>query len=1040
MKRSITARRFILSIIALGVLDSLLDDGTSDEVRRLQTRDITEVQSQLRPMGSHFVTVFVGKPAQPQRLKVSLASEFISFPCTGCLNCGDHHTGAYFNYTNSLVHTCPSDCAFKKSRCQDGSQQCIVASSQAAEEDTEGGFRGFEVSDTAYLDAAGNSLLPTNNKGFAMTFVCETQLRGMTQDCPGDGLLSLSMAPSSFISQLYAKGKVSARVFTLCFNDADHYQADDLGSVHFGSIERGHHTSSLFWALNTGKNTIGPKNYAVRIKNLHLGVGGGRNPLVGAAKGTMSIISIGTKDNALTPPEAWLSDTTIQTNKPITQLPRNYEEAFLAAFSKLVGASYDQNGIAMTKKRLESMPTLFLQLEPHKSGQGGVTHNIPGFAGRLDEENLFDIIIAVPAPHYFSYNEHTGIAIPTIRFSNKATFIGANILQGHDLTFDLDNDRIGFAEVTGCDRNPVPTTAGSKGEHGKHLGSGTKTTNVTSGSVRVGTGGGHGLPVEIGDAKESGRSSGRHGKGRAISGDNASNQTIGGQGSQPSEISTGVPPANGHTTFHIGPQALKAATMLNGVNSQEAWSFDWFNLLGLLMFLGSFCITVFATRDKDNSRKDKKFKPSDTPLSYDDPDLEKYAWGSKRRSHPEPPEYNPPPFPHLLVTDDDVTQPESHQHQDSFRSIPHQQSFSSEQKNDSGIKRGIGLQMWSRSTKDFFDKATPVGTGSRQPSQSSNGSQFLDDQSQMTEQSDASYFFKKPKGESFSSAAEYYSASTASQSGCESQPDYGKIYGEFDAASHQRSTEDEFGAKSYSEGYRAEAYATGDDRSVPGFSQQAPDDDDNKSKFSSDDVVSRMLAPPDYQLAYRNSGHASRTEGSPQREPSISGSAIGLQESHSTFGSGYVSSVSDSHQTASASHLLGISLTQSDARTATLEDRSHAEAFSLPGSDSVSSLPGIAAAYEKIDEQQEYEVDDEVVGEVGDYFPGPDEVPFVPGQSTTGYLMARPAEDDQSLLTTDEFLDTGSVSTRETLESRMDATHASASTAIRNNRSFSNLL
>jgi hypothetical protein len=164
----------------------------------------------------------------------------------------------------------------------------------------------------------------------------------------------------------------------------------------------------------------------------------------------MSIIPIGKNLATFEPPEEWLKDAIIQTNKAITQLAKNYEEAFKTAFLQLVGVVYDPNGISMSEADLETLPTLFLQLQAHNNVQGGVPFEIPGFTGHLDRDNHYDILLAIPAKHYFMYNHDTGAAIPTIQFSEKISYIGAAVLQGHELAFDLDNNRIGFAQVTSC--------------------------------------------------------------------------------------------------------------------------------------------------------------------------------------------------------------------------------------------------------------------------------------------------------------------------------------------------------------------------------------------------------------------------------------------------------------------------------------------------------------------------------------------------------------------------------------------------------------
>ena len=74
-----------------------------------------------------------------------------------------------------------------------------------------------------------------------------------------------------------------------------------------------------------------------------------------------------------------------------------------------------------------------------------------GLAGDLDPTNPYDVILAVPASHYFEYDESDG------RYTNRfyvdeggGTVLGANSIMGHDVFFDVEAGRIGLAESS-CD-------------------------------------------------------------------------------------------------------------------------------------------------------------------------------------------------------------------------------------------------------------------------------------------------------------------------------------------------------------------------------------------------------------------------------------------------------------------------------------------------------------------------------------------------------------------------------------------------------------
>lgn len=89
----------------------------------------------------------------------------------------------------------------------------------------------------------------------------------------------------------------------------------------------------------------------------------------------------------------------------------------------------------------------------------GTTDNIikdlggtPGSASRFDEDYAKDILVVMPPSHYMqSLPGSNNKFIPKIRFEDSgSTVLGANFMQGHDIFFDRDNRRIGFAE-SNCD-------------------------------------------------------------------------------------------------------------------------------------------------------------------------------------------------------------------------------------------------------------------------------------------------------------------------------------------------------------------------------------------------------------------------------------------------------------------------------------------------------------------------------------------------------------------------------------------------------------
>ena len=68
----------------------------------------------------------------------------------------------------------------------------------------------------------------------------------------------------------------------------------------------------------------------------------------------------------------------------------------------------------------------------------------------------YDIVVAIPAAHYLEFvSTDTRPYRARIQFEGEnGSVIGANALQGHTVVFELDNNRVGFAESRYCTSGP----------------------------------------------------------------------------------------------------------------------------------------------------------------------------------------------------------------------------------------------------------------------------------------------------------------------------------------------------------------------------------------------------------------------------------------------------------------------------------------------------------------------------------------------------------------------------------------------------------
>jgi hypothetical protein len=109
-----------------------------------------------------------------------------------------------------------------------------------------------------------------------------------------------------------------------------------------------------------------------------------------------------------------------------------------------------------TKEELQQQPTIFFQLSGdetlnQQALDASTTGYVVGLAGDLDPDNPLDVIVAVPPEHYYEYDvEKLGYVAQFYDDERSGGVIGANSMMGHDIYFDVENSRIGWAE-SDCD-------------------------------------------------------------------------------------------------------------------------------------------------------------------------------------------------------------------------------------------------------------------------------------------------------------------------------------------------------------------------------------------------------------------------------------------------------------------------------------------------------------------------------------------------------------------------------------------------------------
>jgi len=110
----------------------------------------------------------------------------------------------------------------------------------------------------------------------------------------------------------------------------------------------------------------------------------------------------------------------------------------------------------LTAEEVNELPTILFQIGGDEAvnkakADENSDRQVVGLANQVDPVHPLDILIAVPPTHYMEFDEENRQW--QSRFyvdESSGGVLGANAMMGHDVLFDVENFRIGWAEST-CD-------------------------------------------------------------------------------------------------------------------------------------------------------------------------------------------------------------------------------------------------------------------------------------------------------------------------------------------------------------------------------------------------------------------------------------------------------------------------------------------------------------------------------------------------------------------------------------------------------------
>jgi hypothetical protein len=287
---------------------------------------------------------------------------------------------------------------------------------------------------------------------FDLVFGCQSVVTGLFKTQLADGIMGMSNSHSTYWRQMFdAKKMGDSKAFSLCFSRQPlaEREGTEAGALTLGGVDERLHTSPMVYTPGT---TDGARSgfFNVRIRRVMLREGRAGESAQSTLKNPNDgVIVLDVSQKVLN-----TGGVIVDSGTTDTYWNRGILDEFNRVFQHISGRQHSNKAMALTEEELHELPTVLFQLASeleHTNPLIKDPFHTPGMAGALDPDHPYDVILAFPPTHYLEYDpgteKYTSRFYPT---ESRGSVLGANAMMGHDILFDIDNNRLGWAE-SNCD-------------------------------------------------------------------------------------------------------------------------------------------------------------------------------------------------------------------------------------------------------------------------------------------------------------------------------------------------------------------------------------------------------------------------------------------------------------------------------------------------------------------------------------------------------------------------------------------------------------
>lgn len=384
--------------IVLCQKENIFFSSNTPESRILQTTyqiesSISQIYGNSSQLNYYYINLYLGEKKEKQSLILDTGSQLTAIPCKPlCDKCGKHLNSYYTLKNNTQILSCNDNrCSqLKHDTCSSSNDQCSFNISYG-----EGSYlKGVFFED---LISFGDGY---NQKGqpYKIPVGCVTEESKQFTTQSVDGIMGLSNTDTSIVSFLHKEKMIPHNIFSLCFSR-------DKGYFTLGEINSTFHIENISYVpfKQSDKYKIGMKELIVNNQKVTINY-----------------------------------DAVLDSGTTLSYFPKQLNEEI----SKMIVKNC-QNPLFCNDNYINPSLGLCFKLKDNKLKQD-LLSVMPNLTFSLNDKVNYTLMAE---DYYFEImqNSKLEICVGFLSWNNNEILLGGNFMHNHDIIFNKESKKIGFA-------------------------------------------------------------------------------------------------------------------------------------------------------------------------------------------------------------------------------------------------------------------------------------------------------------------------------------------------------------------------------------------------------------------------------------------------------------------------------------------------------------------------------------------------------------------------------------------------------------------